>query len=88
VLTLELAHMQAIGETELRLRRDLVEELLTGTDPDSAQDRARALGYDLARPHRVMIVTTGGQRTDHEALFNAVRSAMRDTAVGSLPAGG
>jgi hypothetical protein len=35
-----------------------------------------------------MIVTTGGQRTDHEALFNAVRSAMRDTAVGSLPAGG
>jgi sugar diacid utilization regulator len=84
VLTLELAHMQAIGETELRLRRDLVEELLAGTDPDSAQDRARALGYDLARPHRVVIVTTGTQRTDHEALFGAVRSAMRDTGVGSL----
>ncbi|MDT7713827.1 MAG: hypothetical protein QOG46_2734 [Pseudonocardiales bacterium] len=84
VLTLELAHMQAIGETELRLRRDLVEELLAGTDPDSAQDRARALGYDLGRPHQVVIVTTGRPRTDHEALFHAVRSAMRDTGVGSL----
>jgi len=27
VLTLELAHLQALGEVELRLRRDLVEEL-------------------------------------------------------------
>lgn len=35
VLTLELAHLQALGETELRLRRDLVEELLAGTDPES-----------------------------------------------------
>jgi hypothetical protein len=33
VLALELAHLQALGEAELRLRRDLVEELLAGTDP-------------------------------------------------------
>ncbi|MDQ4033640.1 MAG: helix-turn-helix domain-containing protein [Actinomycetota bacterium] len=84
VLTLELAHLQALRETELRLRRDLVEELLVGTDPETAQDRARALGYDLARPHRVLIVTNGNQRIDHEAFFHAVRRAMRDTGAGSL----
>jgi hypothetical protein len=51
VLRLELVHLRAIGEVELRVRRDLVEELLAGTDRDTAFERARALGYDLARPH-------------------------------------
>jgi sugar diacid utilization regulator len=87
VLSLELAHLQASGEIELRLRRDLVEDLLAGTDPDSARERARALGYDLARPHRVVIVSDGKQRTHHEAFFAAVRRAMRDTGVGSLLTG-
>jgi sugar diacid utilization regulator len=84
VLALELAHLRALGEIELRLRRDLVEELLAGTDPASAQGRARALGYDLARPHRVVIVTNGNQRVDHEAFYHAVRRAVRATEVGSL----
>jgi sugar diacid utilization regulator len=84
VLTLELAHLQAMGEAELRLRRDLVEELLAGTDAQSAHDRARALGYDLARPHRVVVITNGSQRVDHDAFFHAVRRAVRTTGVGSL----
>jgi sugar diacid utilization regulator len=84
VLALELAHLRALGEVELRLRRDLVEELLVGTDPDSAQDRALALGYDLARPHRVVLVTNGSHRADHETFYHAVRRAMRATRVGSL----
>ena len=84
VLTLELAHLQSLGETELRLRRDLVEELLAGTDPHSAHDRARALGYDLARPHRVVLVTHGRQRGDDEALYQAVRHAVRVLGVSSL----
>jgi hypothetical protein len=84
VLTLELAHLRALGEAELRLRRDLVEELLAGTDAESAQGRARALGYDLARPHRVVLVTNGRQRVDHEAFFHAVRRAVRATGAGSL----
>ena len=84
VLTLELAHLRALGEAELRLRRDLVEELLAGTDVDSALDRARALGYDLARPHRVVLVANGNPRGDHEALYHAVRRAVRATGIGSL----
>jgi sugar diacid utilization regulator len=84
VPTLELAHLRALGEQELRLRRDLVEELLAGTDAHSAHDRARALRYDLARPHRVVVFTNGSQRVDHEAFFHAVRRAVRATRAGSL----
>ncbi|MGH3692636.1 MAG: PucR family transcriptional regulator [Pseudonocardiaceae bacterium] len=84
VLTLELAHLQALAETELRLRRDLVEELVAGTDPESIQDRARALGYDLIRPHRVLVVTNQSPRADQDAFFHAVRRAVRATGVGSL----
>lgn len=84
VLSLELAHLRALGETELRLRRDLVEELLAGTDPHSARDRARALGYDLARPHRVVVVTNGSQRGDDEALYHAVRRGVRALGVEAL----
>jgi sugar diacid utilization regulator len=62
----------------------LVEGLLAGTDPDSARERARALGCDLVRPHRVVVVADGRQRTDREAFLGAARRAMRDTEVGSL----
>ncbi|MGH3897965.1 MAG: PucR family transcriptional regulator [Pseudonocardiaceae bacterium] len=84
VLTLELAHLRALGEVELRLRRDLVEELLAGIDTVSAQARARALGYDLARSHRVLVVTNGSRHGDHEAFYHAVRRAVRATGAGSL----
>jgi sugar diacid utilization regulator len=84
VLRLELVHLRALGEAELRVRRDLVEELLAGTDLDTALERARALGYDLARPHRVVLVTNGAPRTDHEAFYHAVRRAVRSAGIGSL----
>jgi sugar diacid utilization regulator len=84
VLTLELAHLRALAEVELRLCRDLVEELLAGTDTLSAHDRARALGYDLDRPHRVVVVANGSQPVDHAEFFHAVGRAMRATGVGSL----
>jgi GGDEF-like domain len=83
-LTLELAHRRTLAEAELRLRRDLVEELLAGTDAQSAEDRARALGYDLARPHRVVLATNGSQRINHKDFYHAVRRAVRATGVGSL----
>ena len=84
VLALELAHLRGIAEAELRLRRDLVEELLSGTDVESARERAHALGYDLDRPHRVLVVTCSAQRADPDAWFHAVRRAARDHDIGSL----
>jgi sugar diacid utilization regulator len=56
VLAVELSHQRSLAETELRLRRDLVEDLLTGTDDPSAYSRGEALGYDLRTPRRVTIL--------------------------------
>ena len=77
VLSMELARLRGIADTELRLRRDLVHDLLDGTDDDSALTRAEALDYDLRRPHRVVIVEGRGRARAHDALLSAVRRAMR-----------
>jgi DNA-binding PucR family transcriptional regulator len=70
---MELAHLRALAETELRLRRDLVDDLLTGTDDESARSRAAALGHDLTGPHHVLLVDWAQTRED--ALVQAVEQA-------------
>jgi sugar diacid utilization regulator len=77
VLSMELARLRGIADTELRLRRDLVHDLLDGTDDASALSRAEALAYDLRRPHRVVIVEGKGRARAHDALLSAVRRALR-----------
>jgi sugar diacid utilization regulator len=77
VLAMELARLRGIADTELRLHRDLVHELLAGTDDESALARAEALDYDLRRPHRVAIIEGKGRARAQDALLNAVRRAMR-----------
>jgi hypothetical protein len=56
VLTMELTHLRSLAETELRLRRDLMDDLLTGTDDASALTRSEALGHDLHAPNQAVIV--------------------------------
>jgi sugar diacid utilization regulator len=77
VLSMELARLRGIADTELRLRRDLVHDLLAGTDDESALARAEALDYDLRRPHRVVVVEGKGRARAHDALLSAVRRALR-----------
>lgn len=86
VLAMELARLHSVAETELRLGRDLVEELLAHTDERAALGRAEALGYDLGRRHRVVIVVTDSPkpRRDHDSRFHAVRRAARDAGLGTL----
>lgn len=84
VLAMELARLRSIAESELRLRRDLVEDLLAGTEGESALRRAQALRYDLERPHRVVVVEGRGRERDDEAFLHAVRRAARDEPVGTL----
>ena len=60
VLAAELSHLRGLGEMELRLRGDLVDDLCTGTDDESAHARAQAIGYDLHRPHAVVVVQGRG----------------------------
>jgi DNA-binding PucR family transcriptional regulator len=84
VLGMELARLRSLAETELRLGRDLVEELLAGIDEERAFGRAQALGYDLQRPHRVLVVEAENDGGDHAALFHAARRAARDAGIASL----
>ena len=84
ILAMELARVRSLAESELRMRRDLVDELLGGTDAESALGSAVALGYDLQRPHRVVVVEGRGRTRDADVFFQAVRGAARDERAGSL----
>ncbi|MET8228169.1 PucR family transcriptional regulator [Streptomyces sp. NPDC004082] len=55
-LALELAHLRNLAEVELRLHRELVDDLLAGTGRASAYARSEAAGYDLHRSHYVVVV--------------------------------
>lgn len=83
VLAMEFAHQQSLAEVELRLRRDIAEDLLAGSDERSVLLRARALDYDLDRPHRIVVVEPPGQ-VRIEDLFKAVRRAAFREGAGSL----
>jgi sugar diacid utilization regulator len=77
VLAVELARLRGLADTELRVRRELAGDLLTGTDDDSAYRRADALGYDLGRPHRVVVVEVTERSVSRDDLLHAVRRALR-----------
>jgi sugar diacid utilization regulator len=80
VLALELAHLHNVAEAELRLGRDLVEELLSGAGEETMLARADALGYDLRRPHRIVVVIGPAE----DGFGRAVGVAVRETGIGSL----
>lgn len=85
MLAVELAHLRSLAETELRLGRDLVEELLTGADESTAVERSHALGYDLERVHRVVVVEPLAADSGlDDSFFHAVRRGARAAGVGSL----
>jgi hypothetical protein len=74
VLALELSHQRTVAEIELNLRRDLVDDLLAGTDREGAYARADALGHDLRRPHHVVVMQSTG-RTESTLTIAAGRAA-------------
>ena len=84
VAGMELARLRSLGETQLRLGRDLLEDLLAGVDPQIAVERASAIGCDLLQPRRVAVVEGVGETADEDRLFGSVRRALRDHIVGSL----
>lgn len=84
VLAMELARLRSLADTELRVRRDLVEHLLSGGDEQVALARAQTLDYDLERPHRVLAIEGRARRGDEETFFHAVCRAARDTGCGVL----
>ncbi|MGP4001396.1 PucR family transcriptional regulator [Streptomyces sp. 8N706] len=75
-LALELVHLRSLAEVELRLRRDLVDDLLAGTDEVSAYVRSEAVGHDLHGPQYVLAVQWPGRKTDDSFVQTVDRSAF------------
>ena len=86
VLAMEIARIQSAGETDTHLRANLVLDLITDASPDEAAmlNRAQVLGYDLSRPHRVILVDTPPNRDDIDVLLYSVSRAARHVRIGSL----
>jgi DNA-binding PucR family transcriptional regulator len=85
VLATELARLRSIAESELRVGHDLMDQLLSdGADVSSASARAQALGYDIERPHRVVVVEPKAPARSTDEFCHAVRRAARDQGVGTL----
>lgn len=84
VLAVELARLRGLADAELRLRRDLLHDLLSGTDDEGAYARAEALGYDLGQPHRVVLIAPGDVR--RPAPEDGARSAPAESMAASAGA--
>ncbi len=67
------AERRNVAEAELRVWGDLATELLDSPDLDRTYSHAKALGCDLSRSYRVLLVERGG--SDIGALAAAVRRA-------------
>ncbi len=87
VLAAELARLRGLVDAELRLRGELVNDLLNGMEDDAAAVRAEVLGHDLNRPHRVVLVQgTAAQPGDSGSgdFLHAVRRAAVETQLHAL----
>ncbi|MFE2810508.1 PucR family transcriptional regulator [Streptomyces nigra] len=82
-LALELSHMRRLAEVELRLHRELVDDLLAGTDEASAYARAEAFGHDLRRVQYVVVVRWRSQVSD-EAFARTVGQSASAVGMPSL----
>ncbi|MBB3078890.1 sugar diacid utilization regulator [Streptomyces violarus] len=84
-LALELSHLRHLAEVELRLRRELVDDLLAGTDEVSAYARSEAFGHDLHRIQYVVVVQWRSQAAD-DAFARTVGRAASAVGMPSLVA--
>jgi sugar diacid utilization regulator len=87
VLAMEVARLQSLAQTDARARLNLVLDLVAGDGAHAGGmlNRAQALGYNLGRPHRV-VVATQDRPADDDGLFDAVSRAAGAVRVGSMVA--
>ncbi|WP_031160764.1 PucR family transcriptional regulator [Streptomyces durhamensis] len=74
-LALEMTHLRNLAETELRLHRELAEDLLAGTDEPSAYARSEAVGHDLHRSHYIVVVQWANRTADDSFAQTVGRAA-------------
>ncbi|MFF0189043.1 PucR family transcriptional regulator [Streptomyces sp. NPDC005244] len=82
-LASELTHLRDLADVERRLHRELVNDLLAGTDEASAYARSAAVGHDLRRSHYIVAVQWPNRPAD-EAFAQTVGRAAADVGMRSL----
>jgi sugar diacid utilization regulator len=86
VLAMEVARLQSLAQADARTRRSLVLDLVAGNGEQASQvlNWAQALGYNLGRPHRVVVATLDQPGDEDSGFFNAVSRAASAAQVGSM----
>ncbi|MFI6357392.1 PucR family transcriptional regulator [Streptomyces sp. NPDC050743] len=74
-LALELTHLRNLAEVELRLHRELADDLLAGTDEPSAYARSEAVGHDLHGSHYIVVVQWSNRTADDSFAETVGRAA-------------
>ncbi|HEX9228470.1 MAG TPA: PucR family transcriptional regulator, partial [Arthrobacter sp.] len=83
LLEVELSHRRSLARLELRLGRDLVDELVSGMDSATAGVRTEALGYDISGPQHVIVAQWQPPRTD-DTVVVALRRTFRELRSSAL----
>lgn len=83
LLEIELSHRRSLARLELRLGRDLVEELVSGMESATAGVRTQALGYDISGTQHVIVAEWQPPRTD-ESLEVALRRTFLELRSSAL----
>ncbi|MGW2641868.1 PucR family transcriptional regulator [Streptomyces sp. NPDC001348] len=74
-LAQELVHLRNLAEVELRLHRELADDLLAGTDEPSAYARSEAVGHDLHGSHYIVVVQWSNRTADDSFAQTVGRAA-------------
>ncbi|MFD6825015.1 PucR family transcriptional regulator [Streptomyces sp. NPDC060085] len=82
-LASELTHLRDLADVGRRLHRELVDDLLAGTDDASAYARSAAIGHDLHRDHYVVVMHWPNRPAD-ESLTQTVGRTASALGMGSL----
>jgi sugar diacid utilization regulator len=85
-LAIELSHGRNLAEVELRLGRDLVDDLVSGTDVPGSNTRADVLHYNLTLPQSVVLVAWEAHPKSGSTLEQALAQALARLRVPALVA--
>jgi len=86
LLEAELSHRRALALLELKLGRDLVDELVSGMAAATAVVRTAALGYDISGPQHVVVAVWEPPRTD-DTVVDAMRRTFQKLRSSALVSG-
>lgn len=84
MIAVELAHRRNVAEVEIRLGRDLADDLVAGAEVVDALARAEALQFDLSGAQRVVLVRWESPTTNGVDIGAALRHELAGMRVPAL----